>query len=499
MPTNMEVDPSGAALGPLEHAAAAGHLLSLRGLVEAGQRWPATGRTPLHTAVRHRQWAAAALLHALRCDPWQADESGQTPVELKAKLTIQPALHDSPLGSDVPRLRDALAAGQLVPPPWWPGGPPAPSVLDCARAVVRWCGGQCPAPATAAVGATLAAHSVVPSRHVVVVLLDGLGLQTADHWLAPDSCLRRNRKLVLRSNFPSSTTPVLTTLATCQPPSEHAALGWLTYLPEQDLRVYLLPNTMADGTPIPFPLTNLLPCPSAWPSIPRLQCTFSQYANTPYSQYMMPNAQHVACHSLPETLAALTTHLLAAKGETFSYVYSSEPDLQSHAHGWQSAEAGERVAEADAFLEKLEAFRTAQGWGPADLCCLVLADHGHTTPDFCDLHLLTPALYPDLWPLIRAVSGEMRYLFFHIVPGQHEAFTRTFRRHFGATFVLLTAEEVERLQLLGPTPLSAASRARLGNFMALPLGNGMMHTGPMPRGQHGALLPQEMLVPLAIL
>lgn len=48
-----------------------------------------------------------------------------------------------------------------------------------------------------------------------------------------------------------------------------------------------------------------------------------------------------------------------------------------------------------------------------------------------------------------------RYLFFHIVPGQHEAFARTFRRHFGATFVLLTAEEVERLQLLGPSQACA--------------------------------------------
>jgi len=479
---------------PLEVAAEHGHVAVILSLLEKGASLPKTGRSPLHVAVKHQQWAVVSLLRARGCDPFQPDENGDTPVILKDRRLCD--WNPSPWPCDTERLRDAIRRGEFVAPPWHE--PRSPSVLDLARAVVRWCGGDCLPPLTEDIPAFLAQHSSRPSRHVVVVVLDGMGCATADSVLPATACLRDCRKLALRSNFPSTTTSVLTTLATCEPPATHGLLGWNMRLTEQDTVVLPLPWITPDGKPLDdLPVSAVFPVPSKWPTVPRLQHTFSPYANTTYSRYMMPEAPHTHCGNLEQTHQSLTEHLRQNDGcATFNYVYGPEPDTSSHTHGWQAPETAAEVVKCEAFLQQLIEFRDAQGWKSEDLCCVVLADHGHITPDLVNLHTLSRAHHPELFNMLRCVSGEMRYLFFHTKEGQTDAFADAFRRRFGRSFALLTAEQVEDLELFGPKPYSTVARDRMGDLVAIGLGSAMMHTGRMPVGQHGGLSPAEMHVPL---
>jgi hypothetical protein len=87
--------------------------------------------------------------------------------------------------------------------------------------------------------------------------------------------------------------------------------------------------------------------------------------------------------------------------------------------------------------------------------------------------------------------------------GQHERFAAAFRERFGSLFALLTIDEVSAMRLLGPTPLSAETRRRLGDFMAIPRGHDVILYEPNPtlramKGFHGGLTRDEMRVPLIL-
>ena len=85
--------------------------------------------------------------------------------------------------------------------------------------------------------------------------------------------------------------------------------------------------------------------------------------------------------------------------------------------------------------------------------------------------------------------------------GRAEEFERRFRDRFGEWFVLLTASEAERLELLGPGPFSDVTRQRLGEYLALPLGDDVLAYEPPEDwmvGFHAGLTPAEMLVPLIL-
>ena len=70
-------------------------------------------------------------------------------------------------------------------------------------------------------------------RNVVIIILDGLGMDALNHHLKPDDFLRKNLYTGISSVFPSSTTPGLLSFETSQMPIEH---GWLGETP---LRILL--------------------------------------------------------------------------------------------------------------------------------------------------------------------------------------------------------------------------------------------------------------------
>ena len=106
-------------------------------------------------------------------------------------------------------------------------------------------------------------------------------------------------------------------------------------------------------------------------------------------------------------------------------------------------------------------------------------------------------------------SGDVRVLYFHLLEGRHYRFRELFEERFGERFVLLDAEDAERLRLFGPDDLTEECRHRVGDMVAISLGRDVMRysrpegNGPGDAfmrqiGQHSGLSPQEMLIPLIV-
>ena len=85
-------------------------------------------------------------------------------------------------------------------------------------------------------------------HNVVVIILDGLGMDALNHHLKPDDFLRKNLYTGISSVFPSSTTPGLLSFETSQMPIEHGWLGETVFFKQEYKIVNCLNNTLKDSS-----------------------------------------------------------------------------------------------------------------------------------------------------------------------------------------------------------------------------------------------------------
>ena len=92
-------------------------------------------------------------------------------------------------------------------------------------------------------------------RNVVVLLLDGMGVETMERILDKDGPFRRNLKLSYSSVFPPTTVAATTSLLSGKMPSSHGWLGWDNYYPELDRNVTVFLNKIQGKIFLQPPIT----------------------------------------------------------------------------------------------------------------------------------------------------------------------------------------------------------------------------------------------------
>ena len=100
--------------------------------------------------------------------------------------------------------------------------------------------GGAPQPEAISPGAKTIRERIGKPEHVVLVLVDGFGANLLER-LADDSIFRSNVAMQLRTVFPSSTAPCLTSLATGLWPAAHGVPGWFMYLDNRQRSILMLP------------------------------------------------------------------------------------------------------------------------------------------------------------------------------------------------------------------------------------------------------------------
>lgn len=334
------------------------------------------------------------------------------------------------------------------------------------------------------------------TRHLVLVLIDGLGLSTLRAHAEPSGWLRTHLTLELRSVFPSATASALTALASGVWPGQHALLGWFLHLRERQLDVVTLPF-VARGSgerleELGLSAADLALAPSWLARAPRDVAVFqpAHIAGSAYSNYSS-GGRGVGFEGLAAGVDAVLERLRAVSAPSYTYLYWPEVDSRSHVHGPGAAETGEAVAVVEAELERLAAGL------PAGARLLVSADHGLIEVPPERRNRIRPE--DPLGALLTAPpSGEPRSPLFHARPGAEDDFAAGLGERFPGRYALLSADEAESLGLFGPGPLHPEARARIGSFAAVALGPDVIEWGESagPLGQHGGLLPAEVEIPL---
>jgi predicted AlkP superfamily pyrophosphatase or phosphodiesterase len=112
------------------------------------------------------------------------------------------------------------------------------SIVNLMQSIATACGGkyrQYPQLATAT------AASLARARHIVLLLIDGLGLRTLARHAAVSPHLQRHLLGSMTSVFPSTTASAITTVMTGLAPAQHGLTGWHMHMDEIDQTLAVLP------------------------------------------------------------------------------------------------------------------------------------------------------------------------------------------------------------------------------------------------------------------
>jgi hypothetical protein len=398
------------------------------------------------------------------------------------------------LVSDVERLLRWFREGTLLRP-----SADIANVIDLSAAISDVCGA--PTRPLASGAQTSIRQHIGDAEHVVFVLVDGFGRNLLDR-LPQDSFFRRHLAMDLRTVFPSSTAPCLTSIATGLWPATHGVPGWFMYLSGPQRSILTLPfverGTAKDAGTIGVGAADVF---TVEPQPARFRRSTQwvmpkQLVGSVFTTYSCGGAEQTPYSTLELAVERIKHIVEDATAPTYTYWYVPDVDYVEHVRGASHADVAKTLILVERAVEALsEGLRDRAKF-------IVTADHGQIDIPDEERHLLTPE-DSLLHHLIAPPSCEPRAPAFHVRPGAHDAFAAEFRTRFGRTWALLSIDEVDELRLFGPEQLSALTRERLGDCLALNATHELIMAVPRQsreplRGSHGGLLPDEMLVPLII-
>lgn len=316
----------------------------------------------------------------------------------------------------------------------------------------------------------------------------------------------------ITSVFPSSTVPALTTLSTGLSPAAHGLVGWTVYLEEFAEAAELARWGPAAGSgsyqdpelgghdPVAFfghptlyerlgaaGVRSVVVCPAA-------------IRDSGLSAMSFRGAELLGYHAASSLPVLVARALAARRGSEPLYVYGywSLLDTVCHHHGPLGPEHGAEVAALDLALGRWLARHRPRG----DVLLLLTADHGHVPTDPARMVRLDRER-ELLRHLAAPPTGERRLVYLHARRGEAAALRAHCEARLGAAADVLDPAEVAVQALFGPGPMAATARRRVGDLLLVAREDYQLvypfSTARDPTvflGNHGALDPREMLVPL---
>ena len=329
-------------------------------------------------------------------------------------------------------------------------------------------------------------------RHVIVLLVDGLGaVQLAEH-AAVAPCLTGMLEVgPLAAPFPSTTCVSLTSLGTGLAPGMHGIVGTSFRLDDGSVLAPLSwgvePNPIATQ-PEPTVLER-----AAGAGVLVTSAAPAAHRTSGLTRAALRGGEYPGADTLPARIAVTAAAIARARTEqraSLTYVYWPDLDKAGHVHGVASAAYRAALARVDSLVLGL---RDLVG---EDVVLLVTADHGMIDiPDDRRVDIESrPALRRD----VVTILGEPRVRHVYTVEGRGEQVRRTWAEELGDRAEVRTRAEVS--DLLGP--VDEWYEDRIGDVVAIAHDNWALASDRVDRivsglrGQHGGLTRAEVLVPL---
>jgi Type I phosphodiesterase / nucleotide pyrophosphatase len=338
------------------------------------------------------------------------------------------------------------------------------------------------------------------ARHVVLLLVDGLGWQLLRRYAGDAPFLAGVPGRPITAGFPSTTATSLASIGTGLPPGGHGvvglafevaagvamnALGWAAQGDgrPRDLRERFVPE---DVQPVPTTFERL-----AAHGVAVRVALPGAFIGSGLTRAVLRGGEEWGVRALGDLAAA-------AAGEhesdrTFRYVYHGDLDLLGHVYGPGSEPWRFQLAQVDRLAQSI-AERL-----PAGALLLVTADHGMVQVDESDRVDLDGGA-EELLDGVRLVAGEPRARHVYAEPGAAADVLATWRERLGDRATVRSRAEAVESGWFGR--VVSRVEPRIGDVVAACTGTTVI-TRPATEpvlselvGQHGSLTEDELLIPL---
>lgn len=340
-------------------------------------------------------------------------------------------------------------------------------------------------------------HSTLPTlddflqneyQTVVLLVLDGMGVDMLENNLSENSFLRRHLAQKISSVFPPTTTAATTSIYTGLTPQEHGWAGWQCYFKEYGRNVEpFLKRDFYTGKSLDVDVgKEFLSHKKLFEQINE-QGKYKAYGVARFWGGYNVETMNDVCGKIAE--------LSKGKDKKFILAYYKEPDSTMHRTGCYSKKTQTKIKSLDRHVE-------AMARKLKNALLIVTADHGlidisedvrlEKIREIDECLRLPPAIEP------RAVA-------FYVKEDKKEQFEKEFNKRFGQDFILLSSDEYIKQGYAGEGILHPKFREFLGDYMALATGDRILQY-QTPDGidsvefkaHHAGLTEKEMIVPLII-
>lgn len=330
------------------------------------------------------------------------------------------------------------------------------------------------------------------ARHVVVVLLDGLGHLNLEERRGHAPFLRGAEQGIITAGYPTTTAASLALFGTGQPSGRTGMTGYTARNPATGA----LANLVSwDGAPDPLEWQT---APSLLEEAAREGFTVTtlgrrRFAGSGLTQAVLRGGQFVGAERLADRIDVAASE---ARHPGVSYCYWGEIDAAGHQHGWQSHQWVAALEDADRELRRLARLL------PPDALMVVTADHGMV--DIDGAPRWDAGTDPELVRDVELTAGEPRALHVHVRPGADPAaVAQRWRDRLEGHAAVWTRSEALDLRLFGD--VAPHVHDRIGDVVVAMAGRAtVVDTRTQSEqslrlvGVHGSLTPHELQVPLLV-
>ncbi len=315
-------------------------------------------------------------------------------------------------------------------------------------------------------------------KHLVVLLLDGLGDSVLNQFLPKNSFLRRHQVSTRHAIFPSTTAAATTAIISGRAPLETGWLGWENYFKEVNQNLILFTGVdYYTDEPTSFEVKKYLPYQSFFDDLNVSGCL------------IMPEFKEDE-----DPFDVLEKSLQKLESTTLQYVYVTQPDGILHEYGVGSLEASKVLTKLD---EKVQNYASRL---PQDTLLVITADHGHTNVKQIEFYKCQ-ILYKML---NRNPANDSRAITFSVKEEYKEQFKFLFEKLFGYAYQLYDSSELIQKGFFGNPNGEISPRAFdfLADYIAVATKdyyfNYKNEQSPIMKSHHAGMTKDEMIVPWII-
>lgn len=333
---------------------------------------------------------------------------------------------------------------------------------------------------------TLAVVDSVLSKNysnVVVLILDGLGMDILNHHLKPDDFLRCNLKSGITSVFPSSKTPGLMSFETCKMPLEHGWLGETVFFRQEYKIVNCIDNTLKDSSePAGFFYLADYYLPNE-----RLDEILSKTGKVQVN-HILPQGKNAFAKI--DSIINRVKRVCQSKWKTFTFAYCDEPFVSMAEKGAYHPDNTELIKIIN---DKIEVLCNSL----LDSVVLITSTNG-----IIDVDNIKLSQDQEIAQMLQfPVSMESRAVSLYVKDDYKSTFRQKFEEKYGKDFLLYSRDEIEKKSLFGNGEANK-NLTGIGDFIAVATGNKAFiwdDNSPQKMCASGGLTDKEVSLPLVII